>query len=598
MNIIVIYIMYPIMEPFDYFASRDPVIKKKYDALRDFFYSKEDADTVAQKYGYTSSAFYSLTKDFRKFLNQNPEDDYFFRDKPRGRKHKEPEAGIDQLVIDMRKKNYSAEDILQSLQATGNRVSYQYVYKLLRSEGFAKLPRRDKQEKASLDIPKLKAPISEQISFQRENFLTSSAGLLCFLPYINKYGISTLIEHSGYPSTKQISTLSSIMSFLALKLNNIRRYSCDDLWCMDRGSGLFAGLNVLPKNAWFSSYSHRVTRDVNLAFLKELHQIWIENGLLSDTSNLDFTTIPYWGDDSHLENNWSGKRNKALSSMLAVLAQDPDSGIIDYGDADVMHKNESAVVLEYLDFYRQTASGKQELKYLVFDSKFTNYQNLSKLDDESIKFVTIRRRGKKIIEEIDNIPAGKWKRIRVEACGLKKRTLRVYDTTITLPDYKDIRGKAKPIRQVAITGHGKIKPALIIANDFDIKTEVLIRKYTRRWLVEKGISEQVEFFHLNRISSSMVIKVDFDLVMTILAHNIYRLFALDLDRYVHHSDEKIYEKFVSIQGKVSIKGKEIIVDMKKRRDLPLILETMNNYKDLRYDIFKGRTMKFTGATST
>ena len=192
--------------------------------------------------------------------------------------------------------------------------------------------------------------------------------------------------------------------------------------------------------------------------------------------------------------------------MPAVLAQDPDSGIIDYGDADVMHKNESAVVLEYLDFYRQTASGKQELKYLVFDSKFTNYENLAKLDYESIKFVTIRRRGKKIIKGIDNIPAGKWKRIRVEACGLKKRTIRVYDTTITLPDYKDSRGKAKPIRQVAITGHGKIKPALIITNDFDTIPEALVRKYTRRWLVEKGISEQVEFFHLNRVSSSMVIK--------------------------------------------------------------------------------------------
>jgi len=367
---------------------------------------------------------------------------------------------------------------------------------------------------------------------------------------------------------------------------------------MDRGCGLFAGLNVLPKNAWFSSYSHMVTREVNLAFLKGLHQIWNANGLLTDTSNLDFTTIPYWGDDSHLENNWSGKRNKALSSMLAVLAQDPDSGIIDYGDADIKHKNESAVVLEYLDFYRQTENGNQELKYLVFDSKFTNYENLSKLDDRSIKFIIIRRRGKKITEEINNIPCTKWKRIRVEACGLKKRTLRVYDDTITLPGYKDKQEKTKPIRQVAITGHGKIKPALIITNDFDIKTEALVRKYARRWLVEKSISEQVEFFHLNRVSSSMVIKVDFDLTMTILAHNIYRLFALDLERYAHQSDEKIYEKFVAIQGKVSINEKEIIVDMKKRHDLPLIIETMNNYKDVKYDIFGRRTMKFTGATSS
>jgi len=154
------------------------------------------------------------------------------------------------------------------------------------------------------------------------------------------------------------------------------------------------------------------------------------------------------------------------------------------------------------------------------------------------------------------------------------------------------------MRQVAITGHGKIKPALIITNDFDIKTEALVRKYARRWLVEKTISEQVDFFHLNRVSSSMVIKVDFDLTMIILAHNIYRLFALDLERYTHLSDEKIYEKFVPIQGKVSINEKEIIVDMKKRRDLPLIIETMNNYKDVRYDIFGRRTMKFTGATSS
>jgi len=586
------------MEPFDYFASRDPVIKKKYDALRDFFYHNESADSVAEKYDYTLSAFYSLTKDFRKFLNQNPPEDYFFKSKHQGRRHKEPGAGVDQLIIDMRKKNYSSEDILQSLQATGSIISYQYVYQLLRSEGFAKLPRRSRNEKASLDTPKLKAPVSEQISFEDESFITSSAGLMCLMPYIHKYGINKLIEHSGYPATKQISTRSSIMSFLALKLNNIRRYSCDDLWCMDRGCGLFAGLNVLPKNAWFSSYSHRVTREINLAFLKSLHQIWIDNGLLSDTSNLDFTTIPYWGDSSHLENNWSGKRNKALSSMLAVLAQDPDSGIIDYGDVDIMHKNESAVVLEYLDFYRQTARGNQDLKYLIFDSKFTNYQNLSRLDDERIKFITIRRRGKKITEEINNIPGAKWKRIRVESSGLKKRTIRVYDDAITLPGYKDKQGKAKPIRQVAITGHGKIKPALIITNDFDLNSEALVRKYARRWLVEKSISEQVDFFHLNRVSSSMVIKVDFDLVMTILAHNIYRLFALDLERYTHLSDAKIYEKFVAIQGKISIKNSEIIVDMKKRRDLPLILETMSNYKNLRYDCFKGRTMKFTGATSS
>jgi len=86
--------------------------------------------------------------------------------------------------------------------------------------------------------------------------------------------------------------------------------------------------------------------------------------------------------------------------MLGVLAQDPDSGIIDYRDTDLMHKNQVGVVLEYLDFYKQNSTGGKQLKHLVFDSKFTNYQNLSRLDDRDIKFITICRRGKKIIEQI------------------------------------------------------------------------------------------------------------------------------------------------------------------------------------------------------
>ena len=102
------------------------------------------------------------------------------------------------------------------------------------------------------------------------------------------------------------------MSFLALKLIGTRRYGTDDLWCMDRGSGLFAGLNVLPKAAWFSSYSQWVTREINLSFLRSLHSIWEKHNLLSDILNLDFTTFPYWGDDAHLENNLKIRRKHVL----------------------------------------------------------------------------------------------------------------------------------------------------------------------------------------------------------------------------------------------------------------------------------------------
>ena len=117
---------------------------------------------------------------------------------------------------------------------------------------------------------------------------------------------------------------------------------------MDRGLGMFAGLNVLPKTTWYSAYSDAVTRKDNVAFLKSINQIFANHGLLSDSANLDFTAIPYWGNEDPFENNWSGKRSKALISIQAALAQDPDTGILCCGDTTVKHDNQNDVILEFM----------------------------------------------------------------------------------------------------------------------------------------------------------------------------------------------------------------------------------------------------------
>ncbi len=367
------------------------------------------------------------------------------------------------------------------------------------------------------------------------------------LVLIKRYKIDAVINKSDYPETSVIGKSASILSFLALKLSNRRRYSSDDTWCMDRGMGLFAGLNVLPKTAWYTSYSDRVTSEMNRKFLKQLHGVWMKAGLLEDTSNPDFTTIPYRGDDSHLENNRSGKRGKALSSMLAVLAHDPDSGLIDYGNANILQKDESPVVLEFPDFYHGNSTNKDDrLRYIVFDSRFTNYENLKKLDQAEIKFITIRRRGKLMLERISELPAAGWKKVSVECAGNKHRILRVYDEQVFLKEYD------KDIRQIIITGNGKIKPAVIITNDFD-------------------------------------------LTMSILAHNLYRLFALELERYSNLSIQSLYDKFVLNGADIVIEENTIIVQLKKKRNLPLILEVMQKFSRQKYPWLNNMNVIFEGA---
>lgn len=325
-------------------------------------------------------------------------------------------------------------------------------------------------------------------------------------------------------------------------------------------------------------------------FLKELYQLWQRTGLLADTANLDFVAVPYWGDDSHLENNWSGTRHKALSSILAAIAQDPDTGIITYGDTTVRHDNESDVVVEFLDFYKETGNGN--INYLVFDSKFTTYENLSKLDDNKVKFITIRRRGKNIVDELNQLPADLWKKVRVQASGNKTRELNIVDQIILLKGYN------KKIRQIAITGHGKIKPALIVTNDFDLGVEQVLRKYARRWLIEKSISEQTHFFHLNKVSSSMVIKVDFDLTMSILAYNLYRVLANDLTGYEHNTPQTLYEKFINNNGSIEINHSSALVSMKKKRNLPELLTAMEKFEKIKIPWLGGRSLTVTAASNT
>ncbi len=94
----------------------------------------------------------------------------------------------------------------------------------------------------------------------------------------------------------------------------------------------------------------------------------------------------------------------------------------------------------------------------------------------------------------------------------------------------------------------------------------------------------------------MVIKVDFDLTMSILTHNIFRLFAQDMERYSNVSDQTLFDKFISNTADVEIDKEKIKVFLKKKRNLPLILEVMQKFESSKFDWMKNLKMEFHGAS--
>ena len=578
-----------------YLSGKSSAVRKQYLAMIRFYLDGWSAQEIADEFEYTLSTVYTVARDFKSKLAQEDGDPFFAEIRP-GRKKLDREGEIADIVISYRKMNMSVPDIKTLMDAQGIGISERTITSILQERGFTRLPRRVKstrEEALSQSVSTLlQAPKSCKIDKREAEFTSQLAGIICFLPIIRGYGIDTLIRKSAYPKTQYIGRLQSILCFLALKLSNFGRYSTDDAWCMDRGMGIFAGLNVLPKTAWFSSYSSAVTREMNIGFLKGLNAIWAEHGLLSDTVNLDFTAIPYWGDDDTMENNWSGKRSKALASLQAVIAQDPDNGILCYGDTTIRHENQNEVVLEFLDFYHTDPEKNRQVKYLVFDSKFTTYENLAKLDEKGIKFITIQRRSKNLEERIAGLPKERWFKIRIEKANNKHRVVTAAEEITLLPKYN------KSVRQIFIKDNNRIKPAVIMLNDFDLPLEKAVRKYSGRWMVEKEISEQIYFFHLNRNSSGIVIKADFDLTMTILAHNLYRLLAMRFDGYTHCEAKTIFDKFIYNAGDIIITEEKIIVKLKRKRTLPITLEVMKRDADLYYPWLRGKKLLIEAATRT
>ena len=309
--------------------------------------------------------------------------------------------------------------------------------------------------------------------------------------------------------------------------------------------------------------------------------------MLSDTANLDFTAIPYWGDGDPFENNWSGKRCRALISIQAVLAQDPDTGILSYGDTTIKHDNQNEVVLEFLNFYKEGTG--RNINYLVFDSKFTTLENLGRINENGIKFITVQRRSKSLNEKIESIPEPQWKIAKIEKSNHKSRNVIYCESNTTNRKYG-----VQPLRQIFIKGRG-IQAATIITNDFSLTAVEIIRKYAKRWLIETDISEQIHFFHLNRNSSGIVVKVDFDLTISILAHNLYRMLARELDGFTHNTSTTLYDKFIDNSGDVVISSNTIAVKMNRKRHLPLLRESLPEISE-NYSWLGNKKLVFTASS--
>jgi transposase len=147
------------MNPVDFFLKPATISQKQYEALRMYFVEGVPAKVVAEKFGYTHRGFTTIVTQFNKKIKSGNTEDLFFVEKKRGRKKAEHIESSNDIIIDMRKNNHSVDEIKAVMDSKGISISEKTIYNILRAEGFSRLPRRTKQEKADLKPPKIAAEV-------------------------------------------------------------------------------------------------------------------------------------------------------------------------------------------------------------------------------------------------------------------------------------------------------------------------------------------------------------------------------------------------------------------------------------------------------
>jgi len=536
--------------------------QRRYEAIRAVEMDNLSVAGAAKKFGYTKQALYSYIRD----IKAHKIDLFPKATKKKGRCT--PDVVIKQ-IIKHRRKNLSAADITELMDSEGYKMSIRTVERILEDNGFSRLKRRTKAERGFTKKQQAIPQKAVAIDFEKLKPFTTDcpiAGVFFFLPYIIDSGILNIVNKCELPTSSVINATQANLSMLLLKLIGNERLSSINTYNHEPGFGLFAGLTVLPKDSYITSYSCRTSEKMMLDFQEQLMIQFQKNHpdfYQSDFINLDFHSIPHYGTESQMEKVWCGAKHQVLKGANTVFAQDNNSNAIVYTRADILRRDETKEVKNFVKHWKSVKGKVKET--LVFDCKFTSYQILDELNTEGVNYITLRKRNKKLIKDTLQIEDQGWTSVYIDIPKRKHKKCLVHESQVILK-----KGYAQ-VRQIIIKDHGRSEPTYVITNNTELKTKEVLRIYAKRWRIENKLSELVSFFNLNALSSSLMVRIHFDILWTMIADTLYHRFAQDLPRFEHEKANTIFKRFINMPGKIIYDGQRFTIKIRKRAHTPILM---------------------------
>ena len=530
-----------------------------YEALRAYFLEGRPSHQVARDFGYSPGSFRVLCHQFRH--GAAPQ---FFASPSPGPREQPKKSKARDLAVALRKQNHSVYEIAEALAEQRLVLSPTAVRELLHAEGFAPLPRRLDEERPARPGPTVE-PVADVREFSLvpgTQFTTRCGGLFLFLPDLVRLQAQALARAAGLPGSAMIPPGHALLAALALKLWSIERKSHVMALVADPGLALFCGLNAIAKKSYLCEYSSRLDHTCTTSLLAAWHRALAKDQLFAgDSFNLDFHSVPYYGEDPQLERHYVSMRSRRQPSVLAFLAQDAQGRAFCYSNADLRKGEEAEEIFRFVAFWKKHHG--ENPRHLVFDSRLTTYPHLARLDRMGIAFITLRRRSPALLTEIEQLAPSAWRRVRLDVPARKFKTPRVFEQPVALA--------GATFRQLFVIDLGHEEPTILLTNERHTTQAKLLIRYAQRMLIENALSDAVRFFHMDALSSAVGLKVDFDMALLVIASGLYRLLARRMRGYADAQARHIFRDLIDTPADVSLSKREVHVHFHRRAHLPILI---------------------------
>src|SRR6266571_636270 len=465
--------------------------------MRAYFVDDMPAAQVADRFGYSTASVHQMAT-----LLRGGRMEFFAAAKP-GPKGPRKAGQVHDRVLALRADGHSVTEIAAALHAEGTPVSAQTVWTILDAEGIGRLVRDDTGRRGTpARLDPVKATTLSPSSWPAGTHLPCDhAGLFLLLPAI-----------------------------------------------------VSLGLTDLPKANHLRTYAYRVRRDSNRTLLSGLVNALRRQGLATGEAgfNCDFHAIRHHGEVVPLEKHYVPKRSQRTRAVLTFFAQDHASTEMVYANADITKAEQAREIIAFADYWQQATGSDPGL--LVFDSQLTNYTVLNELTQRSLRWLTLRKRGPKVLSELAALPASAWTTHRIDRAG-HYRHPQIHEQVLA------IKGIDNRVRQIAVRNIGRDEPTLIITNALTTPAKDLFARYAERMTIENELDAYISGFHLDALTSGLPLNVDLDTTLTVVAGNLYRILARTLPRYETATPDKIWRHFLDATGTLNVTNDAITVNL-------------------------------------